>query len=42
MSGVPFTLPLSQPIALDAIAIGCGLGSGECDVEVSLLGTAAG
>jgi hypothetical protein len=42
MSGVPITLPLSQPIALDAIGIGCGLGSGECDVEVSLLGTAAG
>jgi hypothetical protein len=42
MSGVPITLPLSQPIALDAVGIGCGLGSGECDVEVALLGTAAG
>jgi hypothetical protein len=42
MSGAPITLPLSQPIALDAIGIGCGLGSGECDVEVSLLGSSAG
>jgi hypothetical protein len=41
MSGVPLTLPLSQPIALDAIGIGCGLGSGECNVDVALLGTAA-
>ena len=41
VSGVPLTLPLSQPIALDAIGIGCGPGSGECDVEVALLGTAA-
>jgi hypothetical protein len=42
LSGSSITLPLSQPIALDAIAVGCGLGSGECDLEVSLLGTAAG
>ncbi len=41
LSDVPLTLPLSQPIALDALAVGCGLGSGECDLEVSLLGTAA-
>jgi hypothetical protein len=40
MDGVPFTLPLSQPIALDAIGVTCGTGSGECDFEVALLGTA--
>jgi hypothetical protein len=41
MSGAHITLPLTQPVALDAIGISCGLGSGECDVEVALLGTAA-
>jgi hypothetical protein len=42
LSGSSITLPLSQPLALDAVAVGCGIGSGECDLEVSLLGTAAG
>lgn len=42
MSGTSITLPLSQPIALDAVGVTCGLGSGECNLEVSLLGTAAG
>ena len=40
-SGTSLTLPLSQPIALDAIGVGCGLGSGECNLEVALIGTAA-
>lgn len=41
MAGALHTLPLGQPVALDAVGVHCGLGSGECDLEVALLGTAA-
>jgi len=42
LSGAPLTLPLAQPVALDAVGVDCApSNAGECDFEVAILGTAA-
>lgn len=42
LEGASHVIPLGQPLALDAVGVRCRSGSGECNLDVSLLGTAAG